>query len=335
MNPLWSYRGDIIGGNDSMDRINAEVVDISVLDNYPNFVGISNYAAHLSYYLDIPLVSLYSNRSKHYFIYAYEHLLMRKIRWKEEGVVITSDFMSVPYSLYKDNRTILVFHDPKFIWKKWKPDGIKYRGLYMLMSSSIEHMKKVFVSKYVKNEYGLEGTVIYPFVHKSFFLKRQMLREECGIIDAGNYQNKDVPYHESVVKNNDIRFIKFGAPMVHDNVEYVRGASFDTMSNYYSTAKFLLYLTKDEGFGYPLAQAMLSELPVVMRDIPINREVYGDSKYYDNDLIGDNFRINRELLEDIVHDKDTLMEKRKRALEMLDPEKLIARWKKVIEEAME
>ena len=80
---------------------------------------------------------------------------------------------------------------------------------------------------------------------------------------------------------------------------------------------------------------MLSELPVVIRDIPINREVYGDSKYYDNDLIGDNFRINRERLEDIIHDKDTLRDKRKRALEMLDPAKLIAQWKKAIEEVME
>ena len=313
------------------DEMTASVMNVSVIDNHPSFSGVHGYALHLSYYLNIPLISIYDNHTEHYYLHAVKNLLLRNLQSRNQGVVITSSFMAVPYVTNRADRTVVVLSDP-FLWKY---GGNRFRVLYELVNLSMIHAKKVFISRYARDQFDLEGTVIYPFVHKSFFWKRQMLRGEYGIIDAGNYPNKDVPYHESVVKNNDIKFIKFGAPMVHDNVEYVRGASFDTMSNYYSTAKFLLYLTKDEGFGYPLAQAMLSELPVVMRDIPINREVYGDSKYYDNDLIGDNFRINRELLEDIVHDKDTLMEKRKRALEMLDPEKLIARWKKVIEEAME
>ena len=46
-----------------------------------------------------------------------------------------------------------------------------------------------------------------------------------------------------------------------------------TLNNIYRAADVLLFPTLDEGFGYPIVEAMANGLPVVTTDLEITREV--------------------------------------------------------------
>jgi glycosyltransferase involved in cell wall biosynthesis len=61
---------------------------------------------------------------------------------------------------------------------------------------------------------------------------------------------------------------------------FVEGASDYEMQTLYRDCDALLMLSEDEGFGIPLIEAAYCGLPIIVRDIPVFREVCGSSAYY-------------------------------------------------------
>lgn len=50
----------------------------------------------------------------------------------------------------------------------------------------------------------------------------------------------------------------------------------------YSQAEALVYIPFQEGFGLPPAEAMRCKCPVILSDIPVHREIHGDTPFYVN-----------------------------------------------------
>lgn len=61
---------------------------------------------------------------------------------------------------------------------------------------------------------------------------------------------------------------------------FVEGASDATILDLYKGSDALLMLSEDEGFGIPLIEAAYCGLPIIVRDIPVFREVCATSAYY-------------------------------------------------------
>jgi len=292
-----------------------------IVDNSLEGTGINHYAKALSYYLEIQYDNIYD--PKHYYISGVINKVKKHIGKPISDTAIFSNFTAVNRRYKKE---YLVVHDT-FLWDygKW------YERLFFLFMNIFENMDKVFVSNHTKGKYG-EGYVIYPFLYEGFYNVKPYPRDNYFLIDSGSYPNKNIPEYIQVIKaNHDINFKKLGGYIGdYENVKYYYNLPYSALPIVYSSSRVLLYLTRDEGFGYPLAQAMITRTPVIMKDIEINREIYESAKYYDNEIIDSNKKINREILEDMVQDKDFLEKKEKRIRDLVDPEKLKSHWWSVL-----
>ncbi len=74
-----------------------------------------------------------------------------------------------------------------------------------------------------------------------------------------------------------------------ENSEYINNKLFwfktaddELLDFFYKKSSALIAMSADEGFGLPLAEAAFYELPIIANDIPVFREVIGDSCFYLN-----------------------------------------------------
>ena len=93
------------------------------------------------------------------------------------------------------------------------------------------------------------------------------------------------------------------------NVEFLENISNNELITLYSNAKLLIFPSFYEGFGIPPLEAMFCKCPVIASDIPVIKELYGDSVLYIDPYDIDSIRDNILLL---LHDnklKDELIRK--------------------------
>ncbi|WP_313626291.1 glycosyltransferase family 1 protein [Kosakonia sp.] len=69
-----------------------------------------------------------------------------------------------------------------------------------------------------------------------------------------------------------------------DNVEFLHELPFATLKKLYSQAAALVYPSLDEGFGIPPVEAMASGTLAIVADIPVFKEILGESAIYVNPL---------------------------------------------------
>lgn len=97
----------------------------------------------------------------------------------------------------------------------------------------------------------------------------------------------------SVLRNEEITLICVGgefdeyevAFIDHLNIsDHIKCTSVpdDQLGHLYENAIFLVIPSLDEGFGYPLLEAMIHKCPIVCSEIDIFREIIGDSALYFN-----------------------------------------------------
>lgn len=63
---------------------------------------------------------------------------------------------------------------------------------------------------------------------------------------------------------------------------WLNGVSDEFLEKVYSTSTVLLAASEGEGFGLPLIEAAQNQLPIIARDLPVFREVAGESAFYFN-----------------------------------------------------
>lgn len=69
-------------------------------------------------------------------------------------------------------------------------------------------------------------------------------------------------------------------PQLNRHLFWFEGASDSQLLQLYNTAAALLAASEAEGFGLPLIEAAQHKLPLIVRDIPVFREVAGEHAYY-------------------------------------------------------
>jgi glycosyltransferase involved in cell wall biosynthesis len=64
------------------------------------------------------------------------------------------------------------------------------------------------------------------------------------------------------------------------HLAWLQSISDEMLEQLYQNANALLAASEGEGFGLPLIEAAQHGIPIIVRDIPVFREVAGDHAYY-------------------------------------------------------
>jgi Glycosyltransferase len=61
---------------------------------------------------------------------------------------------------------------------------------------------------------------------------------------------------------------------------WLSGISDEYLEKIYASSTCFIMASEGEGFGLPIIEAARHKLPIIARDIPVFREIAGDSAYY-------------------------------------------------------
>ena len=175
----------------------------------------------------------------------------------------------------------------------------KYNGdsrLRKLLKINLKHIASgeriVTVSQHVKSrlqEFGVNAKidVIYPPVSRSFKLQdnRIFLRKSLGLPEdvklVLNVSSQDPRKNLKTVAETmrllgeKYSLVRVGKP-IGDCYSF-SNVDDEKLNMIYNACDVLLFPSLDEGFGYPVAEAMTVGLPVVASDIPVFHEIAENS----------------------------------------------------------
>jgi len=256
--------------------------------------GIGIYAYNLSKGLNIKLQNDFlSNR--HYYIDYFKRSLFRK---KVNDVIINSSIFS---NYYLGNKNIFVIHD--FFYKDYSNYMLKISKFmfdYGLLLVKMNSDKFICVSNYtykraLRELKNLE--VIYPFVDMRFNYQGDKVKSRINLLmDASNFKNKNPEYYqkfyEYIILNKYefySRINKLGYPLkpvvLDFKIRNFVNVSMEQVIDIYKNSNVFLSFSENEGFGYPLVQAILSGNSVVVNFNETYKELLGnDFRYFIKDI---------------------------------------------------
>jgi glycosyltransferase involved in cell wall biosynthesis len=97
------------------------------------------------------------------------------------------------------------------------------------------------------------------------------------VLWSHKYKLDIISRESSYLKGLKIMCHSFG---IQDRVNFIPWVDDETLVHKYRQAKALIYPSLEEGFGIPPLEAMCTNTPVVISDIPVHREVCGDAGIY-------------------------------------------------------
>ena len=79
---------------------------------------------------------------------------------------------------------------------------------------------------------------------------------------------------------NDVAAILAKHPELNKKLFWLKGISDEYLEKIYAASTCLIAASEGEGFGLPLIESARYGIPLLLRDIPVFREVAGDSAFY-------------------------------------------------------
>ncbi len=193
------------------------------------------------------------------------------------------------------DRSLVTVHDVFVVLEKYvKKYNYKLNGFNVKNLKEFLKMENLIVdSNFVRNdliELGYEfnprvvhlsyGKHMRKIIDKSALRKKYNLPENKTLIISisSNDPRKNLrSVTETMAKLNSEKFglIRIGPPL--PGAHNFNNLSNDALNELYNAADVLLFPSLDEGFGYPLVEAMSIGLPIVASDIAVVREVCSNS----------------------------------------------------------
>ena len=212
-----------------------------------------------------------------------------------------------PFNLDLD-RSIVTIHDSPYTALKYGiyntpreniADLFSFRIYSYSIKQNLEKYKKfkhiITTSDYVKNslvKYGFKNeiTTIHPpaAAHFKPIKDKEKLREELNLPKekklllsvTTDQPRKNLNLIEKLLEHLDQSFqlVRVGKPILN-SINY-SNVDPSTLNKIYNACDILVMPSLEEGYGYPIAEAMSVGTPVVCSDIEVFHEICGESAIY-------------------------------------------------------
>ena len=149
-----------------------------------------------------------------------------------------------------------------------------------------------FSAQELKRRSNLHSDVIYHWVDEERFKKRDkeeakirlnLSRKERYVLNVSNRaKNKKLNQLKEVADFLPVgyKLLKIGTPIRSKNSINIGNVKDSAYPLYFNASDIYLNISGYEGFGIPQLEALGSHIPVLARDIQINREVLGEAGHY-------------------------------------------------------
>ncbi|KLV66672.1 glycosyltransferase family 1 protein [Citrobacter murliniae] len=233
-----------------------------------------------------------------WYVYSYWLALRVILKFGKTKLVCTTHH-NIP--LLK-NQTITVHDIRPFYYPDSFIQKIYFRYLLRFSIKRCQHILTVSytVKDKIADTYDINPekiSVIYNCIDETDFLKNDN-KEDFFLAVGASWPHKNIhsfiracnvwPEHSKLVIVCGLTdYAESLKVMVHelglsDKVKFVHEISFNELKVLYSESRALIYPSLDEGFGIPPIEAMASNTPVIVSDIPVFHEILADAVLYVN-----------------------------------------------------
>ena len=275
-------------------------------------------------------------------------------KFEKELTLFFYPHVNLPYYIPKN--VVITIHDLRPLTKFWDRNEIKRKIFIFYLKRALKHSTKIIaVSNTVAKELkqNFKGTdkkieIICEFIDDKFINQNQSrhrIFDYPYILFIGNRRKhknlsllikafaiikEKIPHYLVIVgdkeKERDEVDILIEKLNIQERVIQFIKPSDEVIISLYKFADLFVFPSLFEGFGLPPLEAVSLGCPVVLSDIPILREIFGEAGFYFNPYSEED--LAKAILKVISNEefKIGLLEKQKERLKMFDKNKIIEQY---------
>jgi len=273
---------------------------------------------------------------------------------EEEVDLFFYPHINLPYYIPKN--TIITIHDLRPLTKFWDRSELKRKVFIFYLKRAIKYSTKIIaVSNTVadelrKNFKGIDKKieVIYEFMDDKFTNQNQIYErivDNPYLLFVGNRKKhknlsllikafaiikEKIPHYLVIAGGKDREKDEVDMLVEELNIQertiQLIKPSDEVIISLYKFADLFVFPSLLEGFGLPPLEAVSLGCPVILSDIPILREVFGEAGFYFNPYSEED--LAKAILK-VISDEEfkiKLLEKQKERLRMFDKDKIIEQY---------
>lgn len=268
--------------------------------------------------------------------------------------------LNLPY--YIPNNTIITIHDLRPFTQYWDRSIIKLNVFKFFLYRSLKYSKKIIcISKTVESElYSFSQKsvnkthVIYEYVNDKFlnsekkdkriinkpymlFVGNRKKHKNIGLLIKAFSDLKNLIPHNLVIAgskesiHDEVDILKEKLHLKDRIIELINPDD-DTLINLYTNADLFVFPSLFEGFGLPPLESVASGCPAVVSDIPIFKEIFGNSSLYFNPYNKDDLSNVMLNILNNIDIKNNLINMQKERLKFFNKEKIVNQYISVFNE---